>query len=341
MKSERVWGLLTGFGLALGLLAPASGADQAVMEAAKKEGKVVWYSSLGLSVAQAACDAFNKKALGIVCELNRDGSQRIFQKVMQEASAGLAIADVVHTSDISHFLDFRQKGMLIRYLPAGAAKFRADFRDQDGSYTILRGTPYMIAYNTTKVSRAEAPKRWRDLTDPRWKGKVVHAHPGYSGVVLTGMIGVLHAMGGWDYYAALTKNNPLVVQSAEDPPMKLAGGEAWVGAAGEYNFYRTAKKGNPIEIVFPEEGAPFVASPNAVLAKAPHPNAAKVFTDFLFAKEAQQILADDGLYVPNEEVIYAKDRRPLKELRLIKVDPEEMQKRDEEIKEKFRELFGV
>jgi iron(III) transport system substrate-binding protein len=337
----RTWTRLAAVGLTLGLLAPAPVAAQAVMEAAKKEGKVVWYSSLGLSLAQTVCDAFNKKGLGVTCELNRDGSQRIFQKVMQEASAGLAIADVVHTSDISHFLDFQQKGMLTRHLPAGSEKFRADFRDRDGLYTILRGTPYVIAYNTGKVAKAEAPKRWRDLADPRWKGKLVHAHPGYSGVVMTGMIGLLGAMGGWDYYAALTKNQPLVVQSAEDPPMKLAGGEAWVGAAGEYNFYRTAKKGNPIEIVFPEEGAPFVASANAILAKAPHPNAAKVFTDFLFGKEAQQLLADDGLYVPNEEVTYPKGKRPLKELRLIKVDPEEMQKRDEEIKRKFRELFGV
>jgi iron(III) transport system substrate-binding protein len=231
--------------------------------------------------------------------------------------------------------------MLMRYAPAGAEKFRADFRDRDGSYTILRGTPYVIAYNTQKVSKGDAPRRWRDLLDPRWKGKLVHAHPGYSGVVLTGMLGLLGAVGGWDYYAALTRNNPLVVQSAEDPPMKVAGGEAWVGVAGEYNFYRTVKKGNPVEIVFPEEGLPFVVSPNAILAKAPHPSAAKVFTDFLFGKEAQQILADDGLYVPNEDVAYPKDKRALKELKLIKVDPEEMQRRDDEIKKKFRELFGV
>jgi ABC-type spermidine/putrescine transport system permease subunit II len=128
-------------------------------------------------------------------------------------------------------------------------------------------------------------------------------------------------VGGWDYYAALAKNNPLVVQSAEDPPMKVAGGEAWVGVASEYNFYRSAKKGDPIETVFPEEGVPLVTSANAILAKAPHPNAAKVFTDFLFDKDAQQLLADDGLYVPNEAVTYPKDKRPLKELKLIKVDP--------------------
>jgi iron(III) transport system substrate-binding protein len=72
--------VLAATALVLGLLAPPPAAAQAVMEAAKKEGKVVWYSSLGLSVAQKVCDAFNKKSLGVTCELNRDGSQRIFQR---------------------------------------------------------------------------------------------------------------------------------------------------------------------------------------------------------------------------------------------------------------------
>jgi iron(III) transport system substrate-binding protein len=309
-------------------------------ELARKEGKVVWYSSLGLSVAQKVCEAFTKKGLGVTCELNRDGSERIFQKVMQEASANLWIADVVHTSDISHFLDFKTKGMLAKHAPAGSERFRPDFKDKDGFYTVLRGTPYVIGINTQKVAKAEAPRRWKDLLDPRWKGKLVQAHPGYSGVVLTGITGLLGAF-GWDYFAALAKNDPLVVQSAEDPPMKLAGAEAWVGATGEYNLYRAAKQGNPVGIVFPEEGVPFVSSANAILAKAPHPNAARIFTDWLFDREAQQILVNDGLYVPNEDVTYAKDKRPLRELKLLPATPEEIMKRNEEIKTKFRELFGV
>ena len=205
---------------------------------------------------------------------------------------------------------------------------------------MLRGTPYVIGVNTQKVARADAPRRWKDLLDPRWKGKLVHAHPGYSGVVVTGITGLLGAF-GWDYFAGLAKNEPLIVQSAEDPPMKVAGGEAWVGVTGEYNLYRAAKKGNPIEIVFPEEGVPFVASANAIAGRGPHPNAARVFTDFLFGKEAQQLLVDDGLYVPNEEVTYAKDKRPLKELKLLRADPEEIIRRSEEIRTRFRELFGV
>lgn len=326
-------------GVAIGLGAGPARA-QTVPDAARKEGKVVWYSSLALSLAQKICDTFTKKGLGITCELNRDGSERIFQKLMQEASANLWIADVVHTSDITHFLDFKAKGMLVRQAPAGAERFRPDFRDRDGFYTVLRGTPYVIGINTQKVAKADAPRRWKDLLDARWKGKLVQAHPGYSGVVVTGMTGLLGAF-GWDYFAGLAKNNPLIVQSAEDPPMKLAGGEAWAGATGEYNLYRTLKKGNPVEIIYPEEGVPFVASANAILAKAPHPNAARVFTDWLFGREAQQLMVDDGLYVPNEEVSYPRDKRPLREIKILPAEPEEIMKRGEEIKTRFRELFGV
>ena len=337
----RTWRWVIGVVAGLAVCLAGGGAQaQSVMDLAKKEGKVVWYSSLGLSLAQKVCDTFNKKALGITCELNRDGSERIFQKVMQEAGANLAIADVVHTSDMSHYLDFKSKGMLAKYAPAGSEAFHPEFKDPEGFYYVLRGSPYVIAYNTQKVAKGEAPKRWKDLLDPRWKGKLVHAHPGYSGVVVTGMTGLLGAF-GWDYYAALAKNGPLVVQSAEDPPMKISGGEAWVGVSAEYNLYRAQKKGNPIEMVFAEEGSPFVSSANAVLAKAPHPNAARVFTDFLFGKEAQQILVDDGLYVPSAEVTYAKDKRPLKEIKILPATPQEILKRNEEIKEKFRELFGV
>jgi iron(III) transport system substrate-binding protein len=336
---RRVVTGLTVIGLAIALWT-APGAAQGVAELAKREGKVVWYSSLGLSLAQAVCDAFNKKSLGVTCELNRDGSERIFQKVMQEAGVNLWIADVVHTSDISHYLDFKARGMLARYAPAGSERFRPEFKDKDGFYAVLRGSPYVLGINTQKVQRAEAPKRWTDVLEPRWKGKLVQAHPGYSGVVLTGITGLLRAF-GWEYFAALAKNEPLVVQSAEDPPMKIAGGEAWAGASAEYNLYRARKKGNPIEIIFPEEGVPFISSANAILARAPHPNAARLFTDFLFGKEAQQLMVDDGLYVPNEEVAYAKGRRPLRELKILPADPEEILKRNEEIKTKFRELFGV
>jgi iron(III) transport system substrate-binding protein len=97
-----------------------------------------------------------------------------------------------------------------------------------------------------------------------------------------------------------------------------------------------------VEIVFPKEGVPLVVSPSAITSFAPHPNAARLFSDFIFTRETQQVLADtEGLYTGHPEVKYPADRPKLGELKLLQVDPEELEKRNEEIKTRFVEFFGA
>ena len=87
---------------------------------------------------------------------------------------------------------------------------------------------------------------------------------------------------------------------------------------------------------------PLVVSPSAITSFAPHPNAARLFTDFIFTREIQQVLADtEGLYTGHPEVKYPADRPKLGELKLLQVDPEELEKRNEEIKTRFVEFFGA
>ena len=314
---------------------------QGVPEAAKKEGKVVWYSSLALEVGQKICNLFTQRHPGVPCELMRSGSERIVQRILQETKANLAIADVMETSDAAHFLDFKQRGLLQPYQPEGTKSMRGDLRDAEHFYHTLRGTPYVIAYNTRLVTKDGAPRKWQDVLDPKWKGKVAHGHPGYSGVVTTGMVGILGKY-GWEYYTALAKNQPVLGQSAEDPPIKVAGGEASVGVSGAYNFFKSRRKGNPIDIVFPADLVPFVNSPVALLKRAPHPNAAKLFLDFLYSRDAQQIMADDGVVPMNDAVALLSGGVAMKDLKnLVVPDAKEIIKINEEIKVRFRELFGV
>jgi iron(III) transport system substrate-binding protein len=135
----------------------------------------------------------------------------------------------------------------------------------------------------------------------------------------------------------------MLVQSAVDPSGVVASGERPVAVdGGDYTFYQVKKKGNPVEIVYPKEGVPLVVSPSAITSFAPHPNAAKLFTDFIFSKDVQQVLADtEGLYSGHPQVTYPSDKPRLSDLKLLSVDAEELEKRNEEIKTRFVEFFGA
>ncbi len=320
---------------------PASALD-ARLEAARKEGKVVWYTSLALPSAEKVARLFEAAYPGIKVEVHRTGSQRILQRVMQELAANIKNVDVIHTSDAGHFVLLKEKKLLAAYTPAGVEKFPPGFKDRDGHWYGLRATVSVIAYNTRAVSAAEAPRTWKDLLDPRWKGKVVTAHPGYSGVIATHVLALVN-LHGWEYFRQLAQNRLMLVQSAVDPSGVVASGERPVAAnGGDYTFYKTKKRGNPLEIVYPKEGVPLVVSPAAIAAFAPHPSAARLFTDFTFGREVQQVLADsEGLYTGHPDVRYPADKPRLSDLKLLTVDPEELEKRSEEIKKRFVELFGA
>jgi iron(III) transport system substrate-binding protein len=317
-------------------------AQDARLEAAKKEGKVVWYTSLALSSAEKVAKLFEAAYPGIKVEVHRTGSQRILQRVMQELQANIKNVDVIHTSDAGHYVLLKDKKLLMKYTPAGVERFPASFKDKDGYHYGLRATVNVIAYNTKGVPAAEAPRTWKDLLDPKWKGKLVSAHPGYSGVISTHVLALVNLY-GWDYFKQLAQNRPMLVQSAVDPSGVVASGERPVAAnGGDYTFYQVKKKGNPVEIVFPKEGVPLVISPTAIAAFAPHPNAAKLFTDFIFSRPVQQVMADsEGLYTGHPDVTYPADQPKLSELKLLQVDAEELEKRNEEIKTRFVEFFGA
>ena len=316
--------------------------DAALIQAARKEAKMVWYTSLALPSSTAIAHAFENKYKGIEVEVHRTGSQRVLQRVMQEATAGIKNADLIHTSDAGHFVLLKEKGLLMQYTPRGVESFPAGFKDKNGYYFGMRATLSVIAHNPKLVSDKEAPQNWKDLLNPKWSGKLVTAHPGYSGIISTHVLALVNLY-GWDYFRDLAKNRLHIVQSANDPAGVVASGERPVGVNGAEDFYyKTQKQGNPIKIVYPKEGVPLVVSPVAIAKDAPRPNAAKLFSEFIFSKESQQLLADkEGLYTGHPEVTYPTDKPKLKDLKILSADPDELEKRNAEIRKRFIEYFGA
>jgi iron(III) transport system substrate-binding protein len=328
--------------LILAFSAAAAAAPDPRLEAARKEGKVVWYTSLALSSSEKVAKLFETAYPGVKVEVHRTGSQRILQRMMQELQSNIRNVDVVHTSDAGHYVLLKEKKLLMRYTPAGVDAFAAGFKDRDGFHYGLRATVNVIAYNSKMIAAVEAPRTWKDLLDPKWRGRLVTAHPGYSGVIATHVLALVH-LNGWEYFKALAQNKPMLVQSAVDPSGIVASGERPVAVnGGDYTFYQAKKKGNPVEIVYPKEGVPLVVSPSAITSFAPHPNAARLFTDYIYSRDVQQVLADtEGLYTGHPQVTYPADKPRLPDLKLLTVDAEELEKRNEEIKTRFVEFFGA
>ena len=141
----------------------------------------------------------------------------MFQRISKEYSSNIHAVDVVNSSDAAHFIVWKRDGILAPYVPEEVAKFYpAEHRDVDGQFASFRVWLSIIAYNTNLVKAEDAPKSFADLLDPKWKGKIVKAHPGYSGTIMTATYQMQRDL-GWSFFEQLAKQNIMQVQSSADP----------------------------------------------------------------------------------------------------------------------------
>jgi iron(III) transport system substrate-binding protein len=321
----------------------ASSITPALVKAAQKEGKVVWYTSVDLLVAEKMAKAFQAKYPGIVPRVERSGGERIFQRIGQEFGSNIHAVDVVNSSDAAHFIVWKREGVLAPYVPEDVARhYPAEHKDPDGMFATWRAWLCVIAYNTDLVKAADAPKSYADLLDPKWTGRIVKAHPSYSGTILTATYQMSREL-GWDYFEKLARQKVLQVQSSTEPPKKLALGERAVMADGnEYNVFLLKEKGRPIEPVYATEGTPVVVGPNGVFKSAPNPNAARLFQSWMFTIEAQQLMIEIGGLRSMHALAKEKPgRKPLKDIKLMKGDAAAVERESAEIKARYTKYFRV
>jgi iron(III) transport system substrate-binding protein len=335
---------LTAFAAPLKAAAPpAEAITPQLIEAAKKEAKVVLYSAMDLPVGERLGKAFEAQYPGIAVQIERSGSERLFQRIDQEFASNIRAADVVNSSDASHFITWKKNGWLAPFVTEDIAQhFLPEYRDPDGMSATTRIYLSSIAYNTNLVKPDEAPKSFADLLDPKWAGKMVKGHPAYSGTIMTATFQLVREF-GWDYYEKLSKQRVMQVQSSTDPPKKLALGERAVMADGnEYNVVLLKEAGQPVEPVYPTEGTPTVSGPTGIFANAPHPNAARLFQAWLHTRETQQFFTDfSAQYSVHAQVQSKPGRRKISDIKLMKEDPAGVEKMTEEIKTRYARLFRV
>jgi iron(III) transport system substrate-binding protein len=322
---------------------PAEAVTPVLLAAAKKEGKVVWYSAMDLPVCTRLAKAFEAKYPGIAVHVERSGSERNFQRIAQEHASNIFAADLLDSADAAHFVVWKRQNLLAPYVPEEVAQhFPAEYRDPDGLFATARIWLCSLGYNTNLVKPEEAPKSFADLLDPKWMGKMVKGHPGFSGTIMTATFQVARDI-GWEYFEKLAKQKVMQVQSSTDPPKKLELGERAVMADGnDYNLVQLREAGRPVQEVYPAEGTPLITGPNGVLKSAPNPNAARLLRSFLYSGETQQLLVDfTGQHSVHALVKQKPGRTELKDIKLMKDDPAGVEAQSDAIKARYTKIFGV
>jgi len=317
------------------LAGPAFAQDSVDLAKAKSEGKVVWYTSTPLPQAQKIVNLFEKE-YGIKAELFRSGGSAILRRFQQEADAGRIAADVLTTSDPAAAAALTKKGLFVAFKPKNFDKITDAAKDKDG-YFIGQRLNLMTNYiRSDKVPQADEPKTWNDLTNPKYKGKMVIGDPSFTSLLVS-VVGMISKERGWGFYEKLRTNDTMVVQGNQQASDMLKRGERLI-AIGALDSYAAEDRaaGHPMKTLYPSDG---VFAPTSVVKGGPSPNAAKLLAEFIISDEVQKIFPADGGFSARSDIPAPAGSPPLSSLKILPVDYDYTEKEAPRIKKRFNEIF--
>jgi iron(III) transport system substrate-binding protein len=319
--------------------------EKELYEAAKKEGgELTWYTAHSDDItAQALGRSFEGLYPGIKVNVLRTTAQVAYQRITQEIKASAIQCDVFSSTDLGHSVELKAKGVFEKYIPENSSKVLDIYQgyDPDGYYFVTSAGMIGIGYNTAKVKEADAPKNWTDLLDPRWKDNIALGHPGFSGYVGTWTL-TLRNKYGWEFFEKLAKNNPRVGRSINDTVTMLNAGESAVAGSGPVGtLLDSLKKGNPLAMVYPTDGTVLIIAPSSIMKGAKHPNAARLFMEFLMSEGASRIWVEHFNESIRPEVSAVEGAKSAKDLKIIRPTVAEITKGVPECIKQWRETFGV
>jgi len=319
--------------------------ERELYEAARREGEITWYSGQqSAETSEAVGRAFGERYPGVHVNVVRSTSQVAFQRLSQDMRAGVAQCDVFSSTDYSHSTFLKRQGRLMAYRPqnaAGLIEVAREAGDPDGHFHVFYIGVHLISRHTGQVPEGEAPKSWTDLLDPKWRDKLAVGHPGYSGAIGSWAL-LMRKLYGWGYFTRLEKNRPQIGRSSIDPVTILSAGERQIGVAvPSATALLAISRGNPQALIYPADGTVVVPSPSCIPKDAPHPNAAKLFMEFATGPEYFRVTRRYFSESLRGDVPPPEDAKPLDSIKLIVPTPQEVETGVTEVKEQWRDTFGI
>ncbi|OGP26685.1 MAG: hypothetical protein A2038_09250 [Deltaproteobacteria bacterium GWA2_57_13] len=310
------------------------GYDSSLIEGAKKEGQVVWYTTMNVSQSKPVVDAFQKKYPFLEAVLYRSGGGALVNRVLIEARAGKYIWDIVGGRG-EMIQAFKEKNLLASYVSPEAQMIDSDLFDKQGYWYTYYVVPVVLGYNTNLVKREEIPKGYADLLEPRWKGgKISLDTEAY--LLFQGLISSWGKEKALSYMKQLAAQEPVMMRGTTERITMAAAGEYPLVITYAHSLQRMVSQGASIDWVALE---PVVVEidPIMISAKASHPNAARLFLNFLLSKEGQEMLVWFER-VPIRRDVQPKPARLFRSYQRIVERPDDYKYFSENVK-LFQEIF--
>lgn len=306
-----------------------------LVEGAKKEGKVVFYTAMSVSEAVPLLKKFEQKYPFIKTELFSERGEKQVIRIVAEARTGRTVADVVHLGGFQVHL-VKKQGGLMKYVSPESRFFPVGFKDSDGYWTDTYINANVLAYNTKLISPKDAPRNFDDLLDPKWKDKLGMDYQEYEWFSV--LLKVKGEEKGLEFMRKLSKQNISFRNNRTLLATLVTAGEIPVAATGYADIAeRFKRQGAPVEWV-PVEPVVVKLHPLAITAQAPHPNSAKLLVDYLLSKEGQIVLKNLGKTPSRSDI--EVDSSKLKGIKLFPSDPMEAENYNNVVK-LYKSVFGI
>jgi ABC-type Fe3+ transport system substrate-binding protein len=280
--------------------AMAAEPDQALIEAARKEGSLVWYSTLIINqIVRPMVAAFEAKYPGIKVDYSRAASSDVALKIVNEARARRVQSDIFDGSNTVFLL--RDPRLVASYSPKAVESWPTELKSKDGTWTALNIFYWTSAYNTNLVKPEEVPKTYEDLLDPKWKGKIAWTYDLTPGGPPGFVHNILSTMGqekGMAYLRTFAEQQPVTIPGAQRVVLDhvISGEYPLCVMILNYHAAISMKAGAPVQWLKME---PVLQTMGlvSITGNPPHPNAARLMVEFMLSEEGQKILADND-YIP-------------------------------------------